>query len=130
VGKGEDPGYTELLARGAASPTVNAIVGPVAIIGVVIWAAGLFFEGVGDAQMERYKKWKRAQPKDLVRASVMDAGLWRCTRHPTTSATPASGGAYPEYMRRTSGFFPWPPKAEPSGPDTARPQRSDISLLV
>jgi steroid 5-alpha reductase family enzyme len=199
VGKGEDPRYTELLSRGAASPTVNAIarvfvpqavlaflisaplqvgpfeagpVGPVAITGVVIWAAGLFFEGVGDAQMERYKKWKRAQPKDSVRGSVMDAGLWRYTRHPnyfgdacvwwgmflvaaehwpgiltipaplimTYLLTRGSGKrnlersmvkrpGYPEYMRRTSGFFPWPPKAEPAGPDAARPQRSDISLL-
>jgi steroid 5-alpha reductase family enzyme len=199
VGKGEDPRYTELLSKGAASPTVNAVVkvfvpqavlaflisaplqvgpfeagaiGPVAIIGVVIWAAGLFFEGVGDAQMERYKKWKRGQPKDQVRASVMDAGLWRYTRHPnyfgdacvwwgmflvaaehwpgiltipaplvmTYLLTRGSGKrnlersmakrpGYPEYMRRTSGFFPWWPKAEPAGPDTARPQRGDISLL-
>jgi steroid 5-alpha reductase family enzyme len=198
VGRGEDPRYTELLARGAASPTVNAVVkvfvpqavlaflisaplqvgpfetgpvGPVAMAGVAVWAVGLSFEGVGDAQMERYKKWKRAQPPGRVRASVMDAGLWRYTRHPnyfgdacvwwgmflvaaehwpgvltvpaplimTYLLTRGSGQqnlersmvkrpGYPEYMRRTSGFFPWRPKAGPAGPDTARPQRSDISL--
>lgn len=109
IGQGEDPRYQELLHKGHANPTVNAVVkifgpqailaflisaplqvgafefgsvGVIGVIGVVVWAIGLFFETVGDAQMEHYKAWKRTQPQRDVRASVMDRGLWRYTRHP------------------------------------------------
>jgi steroid 5-alpha reductase family enzyme len=179
-GKGEDPRYEKLLERGSANPTVNAIgkiylpqailafvisapvqvgaferggVGVIAIIGVLVWAVGVLFETVGDAQMERYKRWKKSQPPDDVKWSVMDKGLWRYTRHPnyfgdacvwwglflvaaehwpgvltlpsvaimTYLLTQGSGKknlersmvkrpGYPEYMHRTSGFVPWPPR--------------------
>ncbi len=46
-------------------------------VGVVLWAVGLFFESVGDAQLAAYK----AQPRD-ERSPVLDTGLWRYTRHP------------------------------------------------
>ena len=46
-------------------------------VGVAVWAVGLVFESVGDAQMSRY----RAKPKD-ERPKVMDQGLWGWTRHP------------------------------------------------
>lgn len=109
IGKGEDPRYEQLLQRGHANPTLNAIVkvylpqgvlalliaapvqvgsfsggglGLLGIAGIVVWAVGIFFEAVGDAQMERYKQWKKAQPSDKVQGSVMDKGLWRFTRHP------------------------------------------------
>lgn len=109
VGRPEDPRYVELLRRGHADPRVNAVLkvflpqavlaflisapvqvgpferGPVGVLGVVgvaVWAVGLFFEAVGDAQLERYKAWKRRQPREDVAASVMDRGLWRLTRHP------------------------------------------------
>lgn len=36
---------------------------------------GVFFEAVGDAQMEAYKRADE-------RPKVMDRGLWRYTRHP------------------------------------------------
>ena len=49
----------------------------VVAIGVVVWAVGLVFETVGDAQLKGY----RAQPKES-RPKVMDQGLWRYTRHP------------------------------------------------
>ena len=50
--------------------------GPVAWLGVALWAVGLFFESVGDAQLVRFKK-------DPANAGiVMDKGLWRYTRHP------------------------------------------------
>jgi steroid 5-alpha reductase family enzyme len=124
---------------------------PVVVLGVVVWATGLFFEAVGDRQLAAYKR----QPRDQ-RPQVMDQGLWRYTRHPNYfgDATVwwglwlvgglASGwvaglatvvcpvamtffiyqvtGAkllertmmqrpgYPEYARRTSIFFPLPPK--------------------
>jgi len=47
------------------------------VLGVVVWAVGLFFETVGDAQLAAYKR----QPKES-RPKVMDQGLWRYTRHP------------------------------------------------
>jgi len=46
-------------------------------IGVALWTVGLFFEGVGDAQMARFKADK------THRGKVMDRGLWRYTRHPS-----------------------------------------------
>jgi steroid 5-alpha reductase family enzyme len=114
--------------------------------GVALWAVGLFFEAVGDAQMARFK----ADPRS--RGTVMDRGLWRYTRHPNyfgdfcvwwgIALIAVSAGAwwtlpgpvvmsllltrvsgkdhlertlsarpgYAEYVRRTSGFVPLPPR--------------------
>jgi steroid 5-alpha reductase family enzyme len=44
-------------------------------LGVALWALGLVFESVGDAQLAAYKK-------DPERRPVMDRGLWGWTRHP------------------------------------------------
>ena len=60
------------LAMTPASPAV----GVVAIVGVVIWGVGLFFETVSDAQLARF----RADPANA--GAVLDWGLWRYTRHP------------------------------------------------
>lgn len=46
-------------------------------VGLAVWAVGLFFEAVGDAQLAAY----RARPRD-ERPQVLDTGLWRYTRHP------------------------------------------------
>jgi steroid 5-alpha reductase family enzyme len=117
-------------------------------VGVAVWAVGIFFEAVGDAQMAAF----RADPAN--RGQIMDRGLWRYTRHPnyfgdaavwtglfliaaqrwpgvTTVASPfamlyflyfksgkglleksmaANRPGYREYMERTSGFFPLPPR--------------------
>jgi steroid 5-alpha reductase family enzyme len=55
---------------------VTPSLGVVAYVGVAVWAVGLFFEVVGDAQLARFKK-------DPANAGVvMDKGLWRYTRHP------------------------------------------------
>ncbi|MBZ5736004.1 DUF1295 domain-containing protein [Nocardioides sp. TRM66260-LWL] len=48
---------------------------PVVVLGVVVWAVGLVFESVGDAQLSAYKA-------DPDRGPVMDRGLWAWTRHP------------------------------------------------
>jgi len=60
---------------------VGAVLGadwwPVVLVGVAVWATGLFFEAVGDRQLAAYK----AQPRE-TRPQVMDTGLWRYTRHP------------------------------------------------
>ncbi|MFJ5228647.1 DUF1295 domain-containing protein [Kitasatospora sp. NPDC088391] len=50
--------------------------GPLAWAGTALWAVGLFFEAVGDAQLARFK----ADPAH--RGQVMDRGLWGWTRHP------------------------------------------------
>jgi steroid 5-alpha reductase family enzyme len=43
---------------------------------MLVFAVGLFFEAVGDAQLAAF----RADPAN--RGTVMDRGLWRYTRHP------------------------------------------------
>jgi len=47
-----------------------------ATAGVAVWAAGFFFESVGDAQLARFK----ADPTH--RGQLLTTGLWRYTRHP------------------------------------------------
>ncbi len=97
-GHGEDPRYEELMGRGSGGLLrkvllpqglamwfvslplqVSAVAGPgvawVVWSGVVLWAAGLAFEAVGDAQLAAYKR-------DPDRGPVMDRGLWAWTRHP------------------------------------------------
>jgi len=51
-------------------------VGPLAVVGVVVWGIGLFFETVGDSQLARFK----ANPDNA--GKILDEGLWRYTRHP------------------------------------------------
>jgi steroid 5-alpha reductase family enzyme len=46
------------------------------VLGAAVWAVGLAFEVVGDAQLARF----RADPANKGR--VLDTGLWRYTRHP------------------------------------------------
>jgi len=52
-----------------------------------VWAVGFGFEAVGDAQLRRF----RADPANA--GKVLDRGLWRYTRHRTTSAMPWCGSA-------------------------------------
>ena len=51
-------------------------IGVLAVIGLVLWAVGLYFEVVGDIQLTRF----RADPAN--QGTVLDSGLWRFTRHP------------------------------------------------
>ncbi|GAB3309617.1 DUF1295 domain-containing protein [Epidermidibacterium keratini] len=98
-GKGEDPRYAAMLRDKGLLATILMVYGlqgllawvismpvivgmyagggwwPVVWLGVAIWAFGLAFEAIGDAQLERYK----ANPE---RPRVLDTGLWRYTRHP------------------------------------------------
>lgn len=46
------------------------------VLGSIVWAAGFFFESVGDYQLTGFL----ADPAN--RGKVMDRGLWRYTRHP------------------------------------------------
>jgi len=173
--QGEDPRYAALLARSAGNRTWYAVrsiyltqaaamwfvslpvqvaafqtqgLGPVAWAGIVVWATGMFFETVGDHQLQRF----RSDPGS--RGKVLDTGLWRYTRHPNyfgdacvwwglwLVAADAWPGAltvlspvlmtwllargtgkpllekdiahrrpgYADYVRRTSGFVPLPPR--------------------
>ncbi|HUR72766.1 MAG TPA: DUF1295 domain-containing protein [Sporichthya sp.] len=175
AGHGEDPRYEALLAK-ADSGKRNSYalrmiyslqgllilfislpvqvgqyasddVGVLAAIGFVVWAVGLFFEALGDWQLNQFK----ADPAN--KGTVMDRGLWRYTRHPnyfgdacvwwgiwlvaaetgigvftilspivmTLFLTKGSGAAltekrmagrpgFDDYVARTSGFLPLPPK--------------------
>lgn len=47
-----------------------------AVLGIIFWGIGFYFEAVGDYQMMRFKK-ERSDDSE-----VMDKGLWRYTRHP------------------------------------------------
>lgn len=103
VGRPEDPRYEQLLAKATGNPDVYALrmvyllqgalallvaapvlvgafapggTGPLTWAGVALWCVGLFFEAVGDHQLERF----RADPAN--KGTVMDRGLWRYTRHP------------------------------------------------
>lgn len=123
-------------------------VGPIAVMGIIVWFTGLTFEAVGDMQLARFKK----NPGNA--GKVMDQGLWRLTRHPNyfgdallwwgiglVGAETGSGvigligplvmtvfllrvsgvpmlerslmkrrEGYADYVARTSGFIPRPPK--------------------
>lgn len=174
-GKGEDPRYEEMLAKGGGHPVVKAYLkvfalqgvlawfiavpvvlsaferrgpGPLASVGVAVWAVGVFFEAVGDQQLYVFKKAPEHKGK------TMTTGLWRYTRHPNyfgdacvwtglflvaaehlpgvaSIASPVvmvllltKGSGKPiterkmakekpdfaDYVARTSGFFPLPPK--------------------
>ncbi len=60
------------LAMTPTSPDLGAL----AVVGVLVWGVGFFFETVGDAQLARFL----ADPAND--GNVMDRGLWRYTRHP------------------------------------------------
>lgn len=48
----------------------------IALIGLILWVIGFYFEAVGDAQLKRFKK----DPKN--KGKIMQTGLWKYTRHP------------------------------------------------
>jgi len=103
IGKPEDPRYEQLLSKAKGNPDLYALrmiyllqgvmafviaapimvgayearpVRVIAWIGVALWIVGVFFEAVGDAQMERFRR----DPAN--KGKVIDVGLWRYTRHP------------------------------------------------
>jgi len=53
-----------------------ASLGPVEIVGVILYTIGIYFESTGDYQLSQFK----ADPANA--GLVMDQGLWRYTRHP------------------------------------------------
>lgn len=102
-GHGEDPRYDAMLSRAGGNRNLYALrmvyllqgalvwlvslpvqaasygAGPMTALawaGAALWAVGLGFEAVGDAQLARF----RAAPAN--RGRIMDRGLWSWTRHP------------------------------------------------
>jgi steroid 5-alpha reductase family enzyme len=102
-GKPEDPRYERLLAKAHGNPDLYALrmvyllqgalafviaspivvgafetadVGALTWAGVAMWAVGVLFEAVGDAQLAAFRR----DPAN--RGRVMNIGLWRYTRHP------------------------------------------------
>lgn len=55
---------------------LGGVVNILAMLGIVVWIIGFFFEVVGDSQLARFIKNKDNQGK------LMTTGLWRYTRHP------------------------------------------------
>src|SRR6202012_3216471 len=51
-------------------------VNPLTFVGIAVWIVGVLFEGIGDAQMERFRRDPSHKGK------IIDVGLWRYTRHP------------------------------------------------
>lgn len=103
AGRGEDPRYDELLGERSGNRNVVAlrrVYAPQAVVlwlvslpvqvamfsdrgpgvllwvGLAVWGVGLFFEAVGDWQLQRF----RDDPAS--KGAVLDTGLWRYTRHP------------------------------------------------
>jgi steroid 5-alpha reductase family enzyme len=103
IGKPEDPRYEAMLSRAKGNPDLYALrmvyllqgilaflisapilvggfetgsVNAIAWVGVAIWVVGVFFEAVGDHQMEQYRR------DPAHKGGVIDVGLWRYTRHP------------------------------------------------
>ncbi|ELP65571.1 DUF1295 domain-containing protein [Streptomyces turgidiscabies] len=180
-GHGEDPRYEAMLAKAPGNRNLYAlrmvyllqgglvwlvslpvqaaqyVTGPLSLLawaGVALWAVGVGFEAVGDAQLARF----RADPAN--RGQIMDRGLWAWTRHPnyfgdfcvwwglfllvcdspeaaavsvvspvvmSLLLTRGSGKrllerhmadrpGYADYMARTSGFLPRPPRRKPAAP--------------
>jgi steroid 5-alpha reductase family enzyme len=173
-GHGEDPRYDALLSKAPGNrnlfalqriyltqavvlwfvswppqATIAAGGGPgvLAWVGVAVFAIGLFFEAVGDWQLQQFRDDPSSKGK------VLDTGLWRYTRHPnyfgdatawwglwlvavdaggwwtvlsavlmTWLLAKGTGAAllekdignrrpeYVDYVRRTSGFVPLPPR--------------------
>ncbi|MGW2288137.1 DUF1295 domain-containing protein [Streptomyces phaeochromogenes] len=102
-GHGEDPRYEAMLAKAPGNRNAYAlrmvyllqgalvwlvslpvqaaqyVPGPLSALawaGTALWAVGIGFEAVGDAQLARF----RADPAN--RGRIMDRGLWAWTRHP------------------------------------------------
>lgn len=61
-----------LLIHKSTNSSLNYLV----FIGIALWVIGFIFESVGDAQLARFIKNKNNKGK------LMQAGLWRYTRHP------------------------------------------------
>lgn len=56
--------------------------GLLAIIGALLWLAGVLFEAIGDAQLAAFLKHNADYDGPYEDKPVLDTGLWAWTRHP------------------------------------------------
>lgn len=56
--------------------------GPIAVLGAIIWAIGLLFETIGDLQLARFIKKNKNFDGPYEDKPVLTTGLWKYTRHP------------------------------------------------
>jgi len=68
--------FTAAAAWGAITSSVRKDLGWLAVIGLLVWAIGFFFELVSDAQKSRFK----ANPEN--EGKFIKEGLWAWSRHP------------------------------------------------
>lgn len=54
----------------------RGIIGPIFILGVIIWTFGFYFESTADKQLSSFI----SEPKN--KGKIMDQGLWKYSRHP------------------------------------------------
>jgi steroid 5-alpha reductase family enzyme len=69
-----------LIIAAIATPVTLGLAHPLRVwwpvwLGIWLWAVGVFFEAVGDAQLARYRARTDRPP-------MLDTGLWAWTRHP------------------------------------------------
>ncbi|MEL6686981.1 MAG: DUF1295 domain-containing protein [Pseudomonadota bacterium] len=57
-------------------------IGILAIVGAIIWLAGVLFEAIGDAQLAAFLKSNADYDGPYEDKPVLDTGLWAWTRHP------------------------------------------------
>jgi steroid 5-alpha reductase family enzyme len=57
-------------------------IGLLAIIGALMWLAGVLFEAIGDAQLVAFLKKNADYDGPYEDKPVLDSGLWAWTRHP------------------------------------------------
>lgn len=57
-------------------------IGVLAIIGALMWLAGVLFEAIGDAQLVAFLKKNADYDGPYEDKPVLDTGLWAWTRHP------------------------------------------------
>ncbi len=103
IGKPEDPRYGKLVSKATGHQNLYALrtiyllqgllaflistpiqvgafergpVGPIGWVGAGVWCLGVFFETVGDHQMEAFRR------NPANKGGIIETGLWRYTRHP------------------------------------------------
>jgi len=60
----------------------ETMIGPVALLGAIIWLIGFLFEAIGDWQLARFIKKNKSFDGPYEDKPVLNTGLWKYTRHP------------------------------------------------
>lgn len=66
----------------AAYQAWHTSIGVLSVVGASIWLIGFLFEAIGDWQLARFLKANKGYDGPYENKPVLDAGLWRYTRHP------------------------------------------------